>query len=230
MAIAMNQNADSAQGLLRGNLSLICFQDLGPYFAPRLLSSFRKQYPGVEVTLFETDLAGVHRHLSAGKAELALTYDIGLDPSLPRQVLAELKPYALIATDHRLAHLAAIPLHELAQECLILEDIAQTREYFLSLFWAHNLQPRTQQYTQTFEMQRGLVAHGYGVALSCTRPAGDHCYDGTPLLCRPLLEEVSPQKVVLAQSGAMHPSPVAEAFKGWVTQEIAGSVTGEPAP
>jgi len=229
MAIAMNQNADTAQGSLRGNLSLICFQDLGPYYAPRLLSSFRKQYPDVEVTLFETDLAGVHRHLSAGKAELALTYDIGLDPSLPRQVLAELKPYALIATDHRLAHLAAIPLHELAQECLILEDIAQTREYFLSLFWAHNLQPRTQQYTQTFEMQRGLVAHGYGVALSCTRPAGDHCYDGTPLLCRPLLEEVSPQKVVLAQSGAMHPSPVAEAFKGWVTQQIAGSVTGKPA-
>lgn len=39
---------------------------------------------------------------------------------------------------------------------------------------------------------------------------------------RPLLEAVSTQKVVLAQSGAMHPSPVTEAFKGWVAQEIAG--------
>lgn len=219
MAAKMSVQADSQPQILRGNLSLICFQDLGPYYAPRLLSGFRKAHPEIEVTLFETDLAGVHRSLTAGKAELALTYDLGLDPLLPRQVLAELAPYALLSKDHRLATQEAVSLHELAQECLILEDIAQTREYFLSLFWTHDLQPRTQQYTQTFEMQRGLVAHGYGVALSCTRPAGDHCYDGTPLACLPVIEDVSPQRVVLAQSRAMHPSPVAEAFVNWVAND-----------
>ncbi|MFJ3485083.1 LysR substrate-binding domain-containing protein [Pseudomonas sp. NPDC090202] len=218
MAAAMSVQADSQPQVLRGNLSLICFQDLGPYYAPRLLSGFRKAHPEVEVTLFETDLAGVHRSISAGKAELALTYDLGLDSQLPRQVLAELRPYALLSTDHRLASRDAVSLHDLARECLILEDIAQTREYFLSLFWAHDLQPRSQQYTQTFEMQRGLVAHGYGVALSCTRPAGDHCYDGTALTCLPVIEDVAPQRVVLAQSRAMHPSPVAEAFVSWVAQ------------
>jgi len=216
MAAGMHSQANCELHALRGTLSLICFQDLGPYYAPRLLSGFRNAHPEVEVTLFETDLAGVNRSINAGKAELALTYDLGLDPLLPRQVLAELTPYALLSTDHRLATQEAVSLHDLARECLILEDISQTREYFLSLFWAHDLQPRTQQYTQTFEMQRGLVAHGYGVALSCTRPAGDHCYDGTPLKCLPVIENVAPQRVVLAQSRAMHPSPVAEAFVNWV--------------
>lgn len=64
--------------MLRGNLSLICFQDLGPWYAPRLLSGFRQRHPEVAMTLFETDLAGVNRRLNEGKAELALTYDVGL--------------------------------------------------------------------------------------------------------------------------------------------------------
>lgn len=219
MAAAMTVEHDERQAL-RGQLTLICFQDLGPYFAPRLLAGFRALHPEVLVTLFETDLAGVHRTLSAGKAELALTYELGLDPQAERQVLAQLPPYALLPANHPLAAQAEVSLFDLARECVILEDIAQTREYFLSLFWAHDLHPLAQQYTQTFEMQRGLVAHGYGIALSCTRPVGDQSYDGTPIACRPLREEVKPQRVVLAQSNAMRPSQVAEAFMRWAATQV----------
>lgn len=209
------------QPAVRGALSLICFQDLGPYYAPRLLSGFRLRYPEVTITLFEADLAEVNRRLSDGKAELALTYDVGLDSPIEKRVLAQLAPYALLPADHPLASQEKVSLVDLAAECLILEDIARTREYFLSLFWAHDLQPAATQLTQTFEMQRGLVAHGYGVALSCTRPVGDCSYDGKPLACRPLLESVSPQPVVLAQSSAMRPSAAAQAFLDWASEQFA---------
>lgn len=210
---------DQAQARgLSGQLSLTCFQDLGAYFAPRLLAGFRRLHPHVAVTLFEADLATVHRTLAAGKAELALTYDLGFDQRIARWVLARLAPYALLHPGHALAVQPSVSLQDLAGERLILEDIAQTREYFLSLFWAHGLRPQLHQYTQTFEMQRGLVAHGYGVALSCTRPAGDHSYDGQPIVCLPLREAVAPQRVVLARSPAMRPSPVAQAFIQWVCE------------
>ncbi|MBB1631235.1 LysR family transcriptional regulator [Cupriavidus sp. UME77] len=210
---------DQAQARgLSGQLSLTCFQDLGAYFAPRLLAGFRRLHPHVAVTLFEADLATVHRTLAAGKAELALTYDLGFDQRIARWVLARLAPYALLHPGHALAVQPSVSLQDLAGERLILEDIAQTREYFLSLFWAHGLRPQLHQYTQTFEMQRGLVAHGYGVALSCTRPAGDHSYDGQPIVCLPLREAVTPQRVVLARSPAMRPSPVAQAFIQWVCE------------
>ncbi len=212
--------AEDRQAGLHGNLSLVCFQDLGPYFAPRLLAGFRQQHPQVSITLFESDLAGVNRRLLDGQAELALTYGVGLSPNIEARVLARLLPYALLPVDHPLADREQVSLVDLAGECLILEDIARTREYFLSLFWAHDLQPASLQLTQTFEMQRGLVAHGYGVALSCTRPVGDRSYDGQPLACRPLLEAVSPQPVVLAQSSAMRPSPVARAFQDWASQQF----------
>lgn len=220
LALAAGITADEGapQGLV-GQLSLTCFQDLGPYYVPRLLAGFRARHPRVSVTLFEADLATVHRTLHAGKAELALTYDLGFDERVARWTLARLKPYALLPASHPLAARADVSLADLARERLILEDIAQTREYFLSLFWAHNLHPQLHQYTQTFEMQRGLVAHGYGVALSCTRPAGDHSYDGAPIACRPLREAVTPQRVVLARALAMRPSPLAEAFIGWMCEE-----------
>lgn len=216
LALAAGLTADDAGAGLSGQLSLTCFQDLGPYFVPRLLAGFRQRHPGVSVTLFEADLATVHRSLQAGKAELALTYDLGLDARTERRPLAQLPPYALLPASHRLAHGADVSLADLAGEQLILEDIPQTREYFLSLFWAHDLHPTLHQYTQTFEMQRGLVAHGYGVALSCTRPAGDHSYDGMPIACLPLREPVTPQRVVLARSPAMRASPLAQAFMDWV--------------
>ena len=210
---------DQAQARgLSGQLSLTCFQDLGAYFAPRLLAGFWRLHPHVAVTLFEADLATVHRTLAAGKAELALTYDLGFDQRIARWVLARLAPYALLHPGHALAVQPSVSLQDLAGERLILEDIAQTREYFLSLFWAHGLRPQLHQYTQTFEMQRGLVAHGYGVALSCTRPAGDHSYDGQPIVCLPLREAVTPQRVVLARSSAMRASPVAQAFIQWVCE------------
>ncbi|GGX96198.1 LysR family transcriptional regulator [Vogesella alkaliphila] len=204
--------AGGASGELRGQLSLICFQDLGPYFAPRLLAGFHARHPQVAVTLLEGDLATVQRALRSGKAELALTYELAIDAQTARSTLAELVPYALLPADHPLAAQDTVSLAQLASQPLVLEDIPHTREYLLSLFWQQQLTPRIAQTVQSFEMQRGLVAHGYGVALSCTRPAGDCSYDGTAIACRPLAETLPAQRVVLAQAPGAEASPLVAAF------------------
>lgn len=204
--------AGDAPGELRGQLALICFQDLGPYFAPRLLAGFHARHPQVAVTLLEGDLATVQRALRSGKAELALTYELAIDAQMARCTLAELAPYALLPADHPLAAQDTVSLAQLASQPLVLEDIPHTREYLLSLFWQQQLTPRIAQTVQSFEMQRGLVAHGYGVALSCTRPAGDCSYDGRAIACRPLTEALPAQRVVLAQAPGAEASPLVAAF------------------
>ncbi|MDC7692396.1 LysR family transcriptional regulator [Vogesella indigofera] len=204
--------AGASSGQLRGQLALICFQDLGPYFAPRLLAGFRARHPQVAVTLLEGDLATVQRALRSGKAELALTYELAIDAQMARCTLAELAPYALLPADHPLAAQDKVSLAQLASQPLVLEDIPHTREYLLSLFWQQQLTPRIAQTVQSFEMQRGLVAHGQGVALSCTRPAGDCSYDGQAIACRPLAEALPAQRVVLAQAAGVEASPLVAAF------------------
>ncbi|MEQ6291632.1 LysR family transcriptional regulator [Vogesella sp. GCM10023246] len=217
LALAAALGQQDAAAPLRGQLSLICFQDLAPYFAPRLLAGFRRQHPQVEITLLEGDLASVQRALRSGKAELALTYELATDPQMPRQILAELPPYALLPADHPLAAQDKVSLQQLAAEPLVLEDIPHSREYLLSLFWQQQLTPRVVQTVQSFEMQRGLVAHGCGVALACMRPTGDYSYDGVAIACRPLAEPLPPQRVVLVQATA---SALASAFTQWAIASI----------
>jgi DNA-binding transcriptional LysR family regulator len=217
MALA-HQVAGSAAAVdmpLKGRLALACFKDLAPYILPRLMVAFRQLHPDITLHLVEGDFAAVREALVSGRVELAITYELGLEAATQRVVLAELPPYALLPAQHPLARKSVVTLAELAQQPLIIEDMAQSREYFMSLFWAHGLRPRISQYTQTFEMQRGLVAHGHGVALSCTRPRGDRSYDGKQIACRPIRDKLAPQRVVLAQLGDHPGSPLAEAFVSW---------------
>lgn len=212
LATQMSSVAIPPAGPLKGRLTVGCFKDLAPYILPRLLAGFRKLHPDAIVDLFEGDFTAVRESLVGGRSELAVTYELGIEADIKRWVLAELPPYALLPANHPLAKRRSVSLAALAKEKLILEDMAQSREYFMSLFWAHGHQPRVSQYTQTFEMQRGLVAHGAGVALSCTRPAGDRSYDGVAIACRPITEKLAPQRVVLAQLDTTRQSPLAAAF------------------
>jgi DNA-binding transcriptional LysR family regulator len=213
LALAAEMSAPAeAQGPLKGRLAIGCFRDLAPYIVPRLMAGFRRRHPDVSVDLYEGDFHEVREGLVSGRTELAVTYELGTEAGMKRWTLATLPPYALLPRDHPLAKRKRVSLRALAKERLILEDMAQSREYFMSLFWAHGLQPSIGQYTGTFEMQRGLVAHGLGVALSCTRPQGDRSYDGVAIACRPIQEKLEPQRVVLAELGGITASPLARAF------------------
>lgn len=223
LATRISAGGSESTGPLKGRLSLACFKDLAPYYVPRLLAGFRRRHPDVVIHLLEGDFAAVRDNLVGGRAELAITYELGIEADIHRWVLAELPPYALLPPRHPLAKQQKVSLADLAGEPLILEDMPQSREYFMSLFWSHGHQPRIGQYTQTFEMQRGLVAHGCGVALSCTRPKGDRSYDGRAIACRPILEPLAPQRVVLAQLGGASMSPLAGAFLALAQQELTGS-------
>ena len=212
-----SQERDNTQ--IEGQLVICCFRDIAPYYLPRLVSEFERRYPKIRVVMQEQDLAGVSQALKQGKAELALSYELGLPQEVDTQVLDELKPYALLPAGHKLAEKPALSLAEIAKETLILQDMPLTREYFMSLFWHQDLQPAAIHTTASFEMQRGLVAHGHGVALSCTRPAGDQSYDGAPLACRPLRDELPPQRVVLARSREFPLSIPAQRFLDQVARQ-----------
>jgi len=43
---------------------------------------------------------------------------------------------------------------------------------------------------RSFEMQRSMVANGFGVAIAYTSPFGDYAYDGKPLVHRPIADRL----------------------------------------
>ena len=197
---------------ISGSLSLTCFRDIAPYFMPKLISKFSNLLPKVNVTLTEVDLKEVSHNLMTGRTEIGISYDLGLDKSIKRHELAELPPYVLLPKGHPLCGETSIDLKDLKDEPLILENLPITQEYFLSLFWSIHLKPTIKFYADSFETQRGLVAHGFGIALSCTRPENDTSYDGHPIVCVPLRGNLHHPKIVLAHIEGSEGTIIAQKF------------------
>jgi DNA-binding transcriptional LysR family regulator len=202
-----------------GELVLGCFEDLAPYFAPALIRAFSGHCPAVEVVVRDETFETLGRRLSDSAVDLGLTYDLGLPTHFARILLHELRPHALLPADHALANRSAVSLADLAAYPLITTDQPHSWQHMLDLFRSRGLSPVADTRTSSFELQRSMVANGFGVAVSYTRPHGDLSYDGLPLVCKPLSDPLPMQRIILTHDTRQRLSNAALAFidvaKGW---------------
>ncbi len=206
---------------LRGQITIGYFATLGPSYVPRLIRRLRDHLPKVEVQLREGDLSSVGRMLDTGQVELALTYDLGMSERPLVHLLKEYQFYAALPQGHPLARHKQVSLKDLAQEDFIQIDLPMSREFLMSPFWHYNLEPTIAYRTTSLEMVRGMVAHGLGVSLLVTRPASELTYDGLPLICRPIADELPMQKLVMAQSHHFSPTPICDAVMNEINSMFA---------
>ncbi|MDH3537340.1 MAG: LysR family transcriptional regulator [Gammaproteobacteria bacterium] len=200
---AGSQNMDQAKALLRdveelksfagklsdqvfGSIAIGCFIPLAPIVTPELCHGFMQSHGEVEVNVSEGNQAELLSKLKKGSIGLALTCDLQLESDIAFTPLVELKPYVLLAAEHRLAGRKAISLAEHADEKFILLDLPLSDTYFMSLFDSHHLKPNIYARTRHIEMQRGLVARGYGYSLGNARPVNQRSLDGSELRYVPL--------------------------------------------
>lgn len=181
----------------QGEFVLGCFEDLAPYCVPPILARIARQYPGIHVIVREEGFDTIGRQLDDGVADLAITYDLGLPTGVVRHVLCELSPQALLPAGHALAAQAAVTMAELAREPVILTDQAQSWQHMLELFHMRGERPLRALRTGSFELQRGMVANGLGVAIAYSRPFGDFSYDGQPLVRKPIADPLPLQRILL---------------------------------
>ncbi len=120
----------------------------------------------------------------------------------------------LLPDGHPLCAEAAIALEALVEEPLVLLDVEPSREYLLSLFRTHGLEPRVGLRTGSLEMVRGMVGHGLGYGILTTKPANSMSYDGRALVARPLTIPVENSRLVLASLAGRPMSATAQAFAG----------------
>ncbi len=188
-----------------------CFMTFAPFAMPRLQRTFVEDHGDTPVRIIEGDQDRLIRGLASGELDLALMYDVGLDPSLHTTLLAEIPPYVLLPAAHPLSANAAVSLHELWHEPMVLLDVNPSRDYFGSLFSEHGLQPKVMYRSASFETVRSMVANGLGYSILVTKPGNAMSYDGQALTSRPLAEEVTPGRIVIAQ-GEVEANPKATEF------------------
>ena len=210
-------------GGLAGQLDLGCFITFAPWVVPGLLRGFSRQFPEARVSLHEAHVQGVLESLRSGHCEIALTYDLDLAADILFEPLVEVPLHAVLPAGHRLARGRKVRLADLAREPLVLLGLPQSREYFLSVFYALRLEPRIAYETGSLEMVRGLVANGQGYSIMHSRPPSERSLDNRRLVYRPVAERVRPTELGLARVGQLRPTRLAAGFAAFCRDHFAAS-------
>jgi len=211
-AAEVQSAARSVGQTIAGDLVLGCFPTLTPFLLPEILRRFPEAHPSVTVRLFEGTVAEMTTRLLDGTCETALMYDLGIGAEIATTVLYQVRPYVLLAADHRLATGGPIALAELRDEPMVMLDMPPSATMFREALAVGGIEPNVRFSSASFESVRSLVASGAGYSLLLQRPSPQTTYAGPPLVHREIAEEVRPVDVVLAHARAARPTRRALAF------------------
>lgn len=198
---------------LSGEVSLYCYDAIAPYILPRLLRRLNERLPEVIIRFFETDLEGAVSALNYGRADLAITYDLGLNSNLRTQSLYSLQPRVICSTDHRFSTYDEVSLADLDGENVILLDQPLSAQYVIGLLRASAAVPVVAAQVKGLELQRSLVANGFGVALAHTLPNTNTAHDGKQICSLPLADDLVEQQVLLACTHQSENRPILKAIQ-----------------
>jgi DNA-binding transcriptional LysR family regulator len=166
-AAAARDAVAAVQGLLHGTLRIGAEQCVAGVDVPRLVSSFRASYPGVEVVLKQAGSAWLLDELAAGRLDVAFV------ATSPRPVdglsllpLAR-EPMVLVChASHRLAGTDRLSLGELAGETFVdFQAEWGARAITERAFAAAGVSRDVALEVNDVETLLDLVAHGLGLAL-----------------------------------------------------------------
>lgn len=177
---------DSAE--LTGRLALGCYLTLAPTVLPRLLHGFGTRHPRVTIDFTEGTQDSLQRLLLAGELDLAVLYDMEIQPEITHVELYRRAPHVLLPADHRLAGKAEVALRDLADEPMVLLEAPPSSHHTLRLCADAGVKPLVRHRTSNFETARSLVGRGLGYAMLIQRPANDRTYEGLPVAYKPVAE------------------------------------------
>jgi DNA-binding transcriptional LysR family regulator len=180
---------------------------------PELSHSFTATFPKTRLRHSENNQEQLLDSLRRAEIDLAITYDLQIPDDISFTPLASLPPHVLVSEAHPLARQSAVSLAELVELPMILLDLPLSREYFLSLFMRHGLQPKIAARSAHQEVIRTMVANGYGFTLVNVRPRSELALDGRRVVRVRLAGEHRPMAIGLAVLTRLKKSRLVAAFE-----------------
>lgn len=214
------------QSDLVGHVHVGCLVTLAATLAPAALRAFTRANPGVSLDLVDADQEELVDGLRSGRLDLAITYDLDLQPGLEFERLRRLPPVVLLPAAHPLAGARSAGLRRLAAEPLVLLDLPTSREYFLGLYRSHRLQPRLGGRSAHLDVVCTLVANGYGYSILNVPPATLRAADGGELAAVPLAGRNRALRLGLLHVSGSRPTRAVAAFADHCRATLAAPADG----
>lgn len=206
-------------GRLRGPVRVGVLPTLAPSILPRLIRGFSDLQPDVEIQFALADQDELAVRLGDGDLDLAIAYDIDFSPEFPRADLLRTRADLIVAPEHRLAGLDEADLAEVADEPMVLLDIAPSRQHTLELMSSLGVTPRIRYRTDNFDLCRALVGRGLGYTLLMARRFTSETWDGGHVASVRLREASRSVAVILAWRTEPQPRRVT-ALVDYATNEL----------
>lgn len=196
---------------------LACFEDLAPTLLAPLLRKLAATAPGIAIVPDVLPFEAITEGLRAGRIDLALTWDLGLDDACHRTMLRQVAPHAICAADNPLAAHArrGVTLDMVARYPLILADQGLSLGHMRALFSARDLPFTVAHRTASLDLLRSYAANGLGVGLSYTRPWGRRASCGAKL-ATVTLTDAGTEPIILARLAANALTPQADRIAGLI--------------
>jgi DNA-binding transcriptional LysR family regulator len=177
------------------------FQDLAPLLLAPVLAELTARLPDIEI---KHRVGGFQEIMSAhaqfSSADLAITYDLGLDRGFHRREILRLPLSAIVAAGHEFARRGFATMAEIAVEPIVLAEEGLSKAHMLKVFSDFGLSLDVVHIAGTMETMRSFAANGLGVGLAYTRPLVETTYDGKPVRHVPISDATSLEPVILVHS------------------------------
>ena len=185
-----------------GRVRLGCYPSLAPTILPVLMSGFLEAYPEARLEVVEATQDQLTMALETGAMDVAIMYDLSLEPSLEAHAFAHLPPRVVLPADHRLAGGdGPIDLADLREDPMVLLDAPPSAEHAYACCARARFTPGVAYRARTYETARSFVGRGLGWTLLLQRPSADVTYEGRAVVVK---EIRSPQLDSVAISLVVH--------------------------
>ncbi|HEV2346121.1 MAG TPA: LysR family transcriptional regulator [Actinocrinis sp.] len=149
-----------------GTVAMAFLHTVGTWLVPRLLLSFRAEYPGVRFQLIQGGSATNLAALERGEVDLAITSPRPAGPKLAWRSLRRERLYLAVPVGHRFAQRRRVRLTEAAAETFVANKPGTgLRESSEELWREAGITPAIAFEGDDVATLRGMVAVGLGVAV-----------------------------------------------------------------
>ena len=201
---------------VKGTLSIATTYTVIGYFLPFHIERMKRQFPGIDIQLFELNRESVEEGLLTNRYDIAvmLTSNI-LNPELATEKLLSSQRRLWVSARHRLLSEDGVGLKDVAEEDYIMLTVDEASHSSMKYWSQTPYVPKITLRTSSVEAVRSLVANGQGVAILSDMVHRPWSLEGKRIETIALTEPIPSMDVGLAWKRNAEFTPAMEAVRSY---------------
>ncbi len=209
---------------IRGLIRVGVTYTVAGYFLPRHHDRFRRNYPQVEIELYELPREAIEQAVIGGAIDLAVMLVSNLEASdrIQSEILMRSRRRLWVPPDHPLLKANSVSLADVARYPYVMLTVDEASKT-AGRYWARTPhQPNIVFQTSSVEAVRSMVAAGMGVTVLSDMVYRPWSLEGQQLETRLLVDDIPTMDVGLAWARGREMSSAARAFMDFLGLAFTG--------